>query len=141
MKKNKQFFDGKTWEEVFRILKFDRHLEKLKRKLRGKSIALYGAGIMCDYIMDNYDVSGLDVKIVADKKFKVNNPGTYRGFSTIGVQNLKRANVDVILITSQFPYIMLKYLKKEVFKEKKLPKVYFILNKPIDLYIEEIFSN
>ena len=78
MKRNKKFFDGKTWSEIFSDLKFEKHLEKLQKKFKNKKIALYGAGIMLDYIIQNYDMSGLNIIAAADKKFALSGQKTYK---------------------------------------------------------------
>ncbi len=140
MKRNKKFFDGKTWSEIFSDLKFEKHLEKLQKKFKNKKIALYGAGIMLDYIIQNYDMSGLNIIAAADKKFALSGQKTYKNYPAIAPADLKNADIDIILITTQYPYSMLRYLKKEVFAGEKIPEIYFILNKPLILYIEEIFS-
>lgn len=141
MKRNKEFFNGKTWADIFLELNFEKHLLKLQKKFKDKKIILYGAGIMMDYIVKNYDLRGFNIVAVSDKKFKLKEESVYFGYKAIPPELLPDMQADIILITTQYPYSMLRYLQKEIFVRAKMPKVYFLLNKPFLLYAEEIFSN
>ena len=64
MKLNKKYFENKTWEEILSEIDFKKYLKNLSKKLKGRPVVLYGAGTMLDYMMENYDFSGLNVKAV-----------------------------------------------------------------------------
>ncbi len=141
MKRNKEFFNGKTWADIFSELNFEKHLLKLQKKFKDKKIILYGAGIMMDYIVKNYDLGGFNIVAVSDKKFKLKEESVYFGYKATAPEFLAGMKADIILITTQYPYSMLRYLRKEIYVHAKMPKAYFLLNKPFLLYAEEIFSN
>lgn len=139
-KRNDKFFGGKTWDKVFAELNFSKHYDKLCQKLSQKSVIFYGAGLMFDYFYKNYDLSRLNVVGIADKKFEINNVKSYKNVPAITPQNLKNIKADCILITTQYPVAIRNTIKREIFKNKKCPKIYFLLNKPFMLYLEEIWE-
>ena len=94
-----------------------------------------------DYLAKNYDLGGFNIAAVSDKKFKLKEENKYFGYKAIPPELLPDMQADIVLITTQYPYSMLRYLQKEIFVRTKMPKVYFLLNKPFLLYAEEIFSN
>ena len=140
MELNKNFFNGKTWEQILNELKFEKHLKKLSKKFKNKKIVLYGTGIMLDYIMDNYDLSNFNIIAVTDIKYMTQKEEHYKNYKIITPDELLNLDFDLILITTQYPVMIRNYLIKNLFKNTKNPKIWFILNKPFKLYFEEIFS-
>lgn len=139
MIKNQKFFKGRLIKDVLKELGFQKHLDKLQNKLQNKKIAVYGAGIMTDEILNSYDLKNFNIIGFADKKF--NGEEKYFDYNTFSPKQLAEQNIDIILISTQYPYKIYKYLKKEIYKNKKSPKIYFLLNKPLGLYVEEIFQS
>lgn len=78
MKKNKEFFNGKTWIDIFQELKFEKYLTNLEKRLKNKKIVIYGAGIMFDCISNNFDISRFNIQAIADKKFENQNIDKYK---------------------------------------------------------------
>ena len=139
-KVNEKFFAGKTWEQVFKELNFAKHYEKLCKKLYGKKVLLYGAGLMFDYFCQNYDLSKLNLAGIADKKFEINNKTTYNDLKAVKITDLKNTEFGCILITTQYPVEIRNFIKHEIYAKTKCPKIYFLLNKPFVLYLEEIWD-
>ena len=140
MELNKIFFNGKTWSQILEELKFEKHLKKLSQKFKNKKIILYGTGIMLDYIVDNFDLSSFNIVAVTDIKYLTFKEESYKGYKVITPNELLNSEFDLILITTQYPVAIRNYLRKELFKNRKKPKIWFLLNKPLKLYFEEIFS-
>src|SRR5574344_1156950 len=46
---------------------FKKHLEKLNKKLKGKKVVIYGAGIFFEAIHEFYDLSKLDIIGISDR--------------------------------------------------------------------------
>ena len=95
---------------------------------------------MLDYIVENYDLAGFDVVAVSDIKYSVQKDESYKGYKVVAPIELLDLDFDLILITTQYPVMIRDYLLKDLYKNKKKPKVQFLLNKPFKLYFEEIFS-
>jgi len=138
--KNEQFFENKTYEQILGELKFDRHLKHFEKKFKNKKIAIYGAGIMFDYIIENYDLSGFDIIAISDKRFEYHPVDFHKGIKAYSPSELlNNKDIDVILISTLYPVGMKGYLEKVIYEGVKSPKIYFLLNKPFALYWEEIF--
>lgn len=139
-KRNEKFFAGKTWEQVFKELNFTKHYEKLCKTLSDKKVLFYGAGLMFDYFSKNYDLSKLNIIGIADKKFEINNNKVYNGLNAIKIDDVKKIECNCIVITTQYPVEIRNYIKRVIYKNVKCPRIYFLLNKPFMLYLEEIWE-
>ena len=54
---------------------FSKHLNKLNRKLKDKKIIIYGAGKFFRAIVENYDLSNLNIIGICDKSFTSSDNG------------------------------------------------------------------
>lgn len=87
---------------------FDKRVNKLKNKLQNKSIIIYGAGKLFKTIMDNYDLSELDIIGVCDKSFSVIDESMeIYNYRKISLNNLPMFDYDYILIAAK-NYIQIK---------------------------------
>lgn len=138
MIKNETFFSNKNWEEVFSTLNFDKHYEKLCHKLKNKKVLMYGAGIMFDYFYQNYDMGKLNIVGISDKKFALDKLDKYNNYKLFAPNELIEQDIDTIIISTVYPVSVRNFLKYQIYKNKRMPKIYFLLNKPFKLYLEEI---
>ena len=121
MENFKSYLDG---------INFNSRFEKLKKKLKNKSVLIYGAGIFFQYINKNYDLSSLKITGICDKKFNYDARGYYEGYKTLKPD-------EIINHINSFDYILIcvlennkieKSLKKE-FKNTKI-KIMSFVKKP-----------
>ena len=81
---------------------FAKRLIKLKKQLNNKSVIIYGAGKLFRIIMDNYDLSDLNIIGVCDKSFSTADEATQIfGYSKIALHNLNLYDYDYILVATQ----------------------------------------
>ncbi len=81
---------------------FAKRLIKLKRQLNNKSVIIYGAGKLFRIIMDNYDLSNLNIIGVCDKSFSTADEATQIfGYPQIALHNLNLYDYDYILVATQ----------------------------------------
>lgn len=139
MNKNEQFFNNKTYKEILENLHFGEHLKNLEKKFKNRKVIIYGAGILFDYICENYNLKNLNIVAIADKKFEMTPAANYKGYRAINPEQLKSEDFDILLIANNYPVKIKQFLETVVFKKEKKPKIYFMLNKPLSLYVEEIF--
>ena len=79
---------------------FDRTLPKLIRKLKNKTVLIYGAGIFFELINKYFDLSGLNIIGIADQKFMVTSiEKEYLGYKTYKPEDIKKLKPDYLLIT------------------------------------------
>lgn len=67
-----------------------------------------------DVIYDNFDLSGLNIIAIADKRFK--DGDSYKGFNAIPPSKIAEIKPSLILISMQNPNIIKDFFKNELFK-------------------------
>lgn len=75
------------------------HIDSLSQKYQNKTIILYGAGILCEYILENYDLSRWNIIGIADKKYSIKKEDFCYNFKAINPQDIPRYKPDVIILT------------------------------------------
>ena len=78
---------------------FEKHLKKITKKLKDKKIVLYGAGTFFKVIYDNYDLSGLNIIGISDKKFEDHEENEeFCGYKVVAPEEIKDLNPDYVLV-------------------------------------------
>lgn len=72
-------------------------LKKLAKQYKNKKIVVYGAGLMSNVLLENYDLSELNIVAFCDSKF-VNSDEKYFSYSAINPKELASIDFDVLLI-------------------------------------------
>jgi len=92
--------DGKQNLEFLLNNNFGKRIKCLKQKLKNKTVLLYGAGVLFELIHKYFDLSGLNIIGITDKKFKdTYNIQEFYGYKVYKPQEIKRINPDVVLIS------------------------------------------
>ena len=126
--KNYKFYEirsKKQWEEYFEQINEQEYLDKLAKKLKGKKVILYGAGIIAEVLLEKYNLSDFNIIGVCDKKFERTEEKDFYGISTIVPDNLKNEEFDTVLFTLKLHKKIAKILEQSGIKQKK----YSILKK------------
>ena len=99
-----------------------KRLFSLEKKLNNKSVIIYGAGKLFRTIVENYDLSGLNIIGVCDKSFTTaDETMKILGYSKIALHNLGLYDYDYILVMAQ-NFIQIKNdLSSEVNTKKLIP--------------------
>ena len=99
-----------------------KRLFNLEKKLNNKSVIIYGAGKLFRTIVENYDLSGLNIIGVCDKSFTTaDETMKILGYSKIALHNLGLYDYDYILVMAQ-NFIQIKNdLSSEVNTKKLIP--------------------
>ena len=101
--------------------KFDKTLPKLIRQCKGKKVVLYGAGKMLELINKYFDLSGLDIIAVADKRFEKHQVGeTFLGWNVCSPQEINNLKPDLVLLSIKFYIAMLQIIKSSYFDNIKV---------------------
>ena len=126
--------------ELLKKYKFEKQLKKLDKKLKDKTVLIYGAGIFFKKIKDNYDLSNLNIIGISDKKFQLNQEGQEEyGIKIVPYDKIWEVNPDVILIATLNTFNIYKSLKQEI-KERKLKiKMLPLVDKPFFDLLAEVF--
>ena len=128
-------------KEYLEHIKFEKYLDKLNKKLKNKTVIIYGSGALFQYIKKNYDLSKLNIIGVSDMKFNSKQEGEdFLGYKIIPKDKMTSYKPDVVLVAT------LKYLgitedfEINVFNKTKT-KIYPLARIPLADLIKEIWSN
>ncbi|MEI8377261.1 MAG: hypothetical protein WCF95_01875 [bacterium] len=83
--------------EELQELKLQKKIDKLAKKYKNKKVILYAAGMYFDEIIENFDLSGLNIIGIADKNFD-SKTLEHKGFKAFAPSNVKEQNPDIVLI-------------------------------------------
>ena len=93
----KQNLNKEDWIKYFKKYNQQKYINKISRFLNGKTAVLYGYGIIGEILMDNYDLSGLNIVGISDAKFSSDSSGQINGIKKISPERLFENDFDVIL--------------------------------------------
>ena len=100
---------------------FDKTLPKLIKQCKGKKIILYGAGKFLELIYKYFDLSGLDIIAIADKRYANHKENeTFLGRKVCSSEEIKDLKPDLVIICTKFYLELLHTIKDEVFGELKV---------------------
>lgn len=106
-----------TYEDIIEDLKkknFQKRIDKLAKKYKDKEVYIYGAGMTFEAINNNYDLSGLNIKGVADIKF-TDEDSEYSGYKAFTPKKLAESSPEIVLIAMHEEYIAETYFEKTLF--------------------------
>ena len=130
-----------TLEEHLKFCNFEKYLNKLIKKLQGKTILVYGTGSLFQYIQKNYDLSGLNIVAVSDGKYLLEQEGQEDlGYKIIPKEKLEEFDVDVVLLGLQNYIGVLCNFSSEVYKNKNT-KIYPLVRIPLWKCLKDIWFN
>lgn len=121
--------------------KFDETLPKLKKKLKNKSVLLYGAGVFLELIKKYFDLSDLNIVGISDKKFENHNENDeFLGYKVYSPSEIKDLNPDYVLVATKNYMNVIESLYYETLKDSKI-KIKPLVKKPFLTLIKEIWGN
>lgn len=97
---------------------FQKNLDAFAKKYKDKNVILYGAGMVCDVLFENFDMSGLNTIAVSDKKYK-DEAETYKNIPAIPPEKIAEKRPDIVLTTLQNSSIAKNYFEEDLFKATK----------------------
>ena len=130
-------------EKYFEDVDAQKQIDKLARKYKNKKIVIYGAGLYCRTLFENYDMSKLNIAAVADRSFEGAAKRDFFGQNCISPYELKEFDCDVILLGVQEMLKILDYLEDELLADTKNERVKIrpLIRKPFIYAIKEFFKN
>ena len=111
------------WKDYFNKISEQKYLDKLSKKLHGKRVLLYGAGIISETIIENYDLSKLNIIGIADKRFERTSETEFMGLKAIKPDDINQAEFDCILITLKLFNKIHKSLNNSDIKKPMYPVI------------------
>ena len=86
------------YKGFYREIRLEKYLEKLAKKYKEKKIIIYGAGLMSKAMLENYDLSRLNIVGFCDAKYSQNSEEVFYGYRTFSPIDLKNIDFDIILV-------------------------------------------
>ena len=141
--KIKRIFKEDIEEETFNFnylfkLKFNKTLPRIIKKLKGKRVLLYGAGAFLQLIKKHFDLSGLDIIGISDKRFEEEKPEEWQGYKTYCPDEIKELNPDYVMVTTKFYVSIIKDLYYNKLKDTDI-KIAPLVKKPFITILKEIW--
>ncbi len=126
--------------EYLESVKFAKQLPRLVKKLKGKSVVVYGTGILFQKIVKNFDLSDLNIIGVSDRKYTSEDAGKEAlGYKIIPLDDLKSANPDYVLVATLKFLSIIDDFRYNFFKGTKT-KVLPLVDKPFFTLLKDIFE-
>ena len=119
---------------------FSKTLKKLTKKLKNKSIIIYGAGSFFELIKKYYDISGLNIIGISDKKFKNHDKNEeFLGFKVYSPDEITKINPNYVLVATKFYINIIEDLYYNLLEKTKI-KIKPLLKKPLMVLVKEIWK-
>lgn len=109
------------YKRIFEKKEFQTKIEKLKKKLKDKRVILYSNGVYFEAFSHVWDLkSCFNIVGISDIRYENEIIDEFRGFRCIKPSEIKKYNVDCILITSPNFESIKKYLISNKLVKKKI---------------------
>lgn len=137
---NMNNFKYKKFLEVLNENGFQEKLNGLKKRYKNKKIIIYGTGLICDIIFENFNFQNMNIIAVSDKKYK-DETETYKNIPAIPPEKIAEKKPDIVLTTLQDFFIAADYFEDELFKTTKKFKYRSIFIYSIGEFLSAILKN
>lgn len=119
---------------------FKKNLERLNKKLKGKTVVLYGAGVFLEAIKKYYDLSKLNIIGISDKRFDEHEENAkFLGYKVYSREELKDLNPDYILVSTKFYISIIEDMYYNTFRNSKI-KIKPLVRKSFFTLLKEIWG-
>ena len=126
--------------EYLKSVKFERQLQKLIKKLKNKTVVIYGTGILFQKIVKNFDLSNINIIGVSDRKYTSEDAGKEAlGYKIIPLEDIKAANPDYVLVATLKFLSIIDDFQNNMFNGTKI-KVLPLVDKPFFTLLKEVFA-
>lgn len=105
-------------ENLIRLLmkfKVQKNINKISAKYKNKKIIIYGAGLLSEILLKQYDYSDLNIIGVMDRRFEPDSKETFLGFNTFSPNEINNIQFDCII-----SHIFLHKNLTDLIKNKKV---------------------
>lgn len=120
--------------------KFNKTLPKLIKKLQGKQVLIYGAGIYFELIQKYFDLSGLNIVGISDKKFEMKDAKeSFLGYKTFLPCEIVKLKPDYVLVATKFYIALIENLYYNTLKNSGI-KIKPLVRKSLWTLLKEIWN-
>lgn len=121
-------------------INFEKHLDKISKKLKNKKIVVYGSGVFFQAINAYYDLSGLNIVAISDRKYAKHEENEQAfGYAVCGPDEIIGLKPDYVLVATRFFINIIEDLEENTLKKSKI-KVRPLIKKPFMELMREIWG-
>jgi len=117
-------------------IKLQNKINKLAEKYKDKKLIAYGSGQMAEIIVNNYDLSKLNILGFADSKY-MNKKEDFYGYNTFSPSEISELNPDIILYFILEPKLVWEYFEFYYPELENIKKEHILKRN----FFERIFGN
>lgn len=126
--------------EYLEKVNFSKQLGKLNKKLKNKSIVIYGTGIFFEVLKSNYDMCSLNIIAVSDRKFTNHEQDEeFLGYKVCAPEEIASLHPDCVLVATINIVKIMESLENTVLKGTKI-KLMPLVRKPFKDIWNEIWD-
>ena len=127
-------------EYFLKDVNFDKQFKRLQKKLKGKSVVIYGTGQLFQYIHEKYDLSTLNIIAVSDGKYSENDKGQeFLGYKIVPITDVAELNPDYVVVAI-LNYVDIVYNFERIVFNKIKTKIIPLAQKRLRAIIKEIWT-
>ena len=108
--------------ELLERINFQKYLDRLIKKYNKKRVVIYGSGLVYSVISQNYDLSGLNIVGIADRKFKEDHE-SIDGYRALSFKGLRKLKPDVVIIAALATEHIKDNIADNIFKGQRCPEL------------------
>lgn len=119
--------------------KFDKTLPKLIKKLKNKTVVLYGAGSFLQVIRRYFDLSELNIVGISDRKYEEHEEGeTFDGIKVYSIDEVMELEPDYVVVATKFYASIIEDMYYNKFKMTNI-KIKPLVHKSFWALLKEIW--
>lgn len=121
-------------------INFEKHLDKISKKLKNKKVVVYGSGVFFQTINTYYDLSRLNIVAISDRKYAKHEENEQAfGYTVCGPDEIRELKPDYVLVATRFFINIIEDLEGNALKKSKI-KVRPLIKKPFMELMREIWG-
>ena len=126
--------------EYLESFNFSKTFKKLKRKLKNKTVVIYGTGAFFQVIKKHFDISDINIIGISDKKFEEHKEGEeFLGYKVYAPSELRGLNPDYVLVATKMYVSIIEDLYYDTLKDTNI-KIKPLLKKDFITLVKEIWA-
>ena len=127
-------------EYFLKDVNFDKQFKRLQRKLKGKTVVIYGTGQLFQFIHEKYDLSSINIIAVSDGKYGQDDKGKeFLGYKIVPITDVAELNPDYVVVAILNYMDIIYNFEKIVFKKTKT-KIIPLAQKRLRAILKEIWQ-
>jgi ABC-type Fe3+-hydroxamate transport system substrate-binding protein len=120
------YADAAKLEKLVKSKDMQKHISNLVENYKNKKVIAYGSGLLAEIVLNNYDLSGLNILAFADSKNLYLSQETFRTYKAISPDKIKDFNPDIIIIFVYNDSEILNFFKEHYPELNNIQKVHII---------------